>query len=96
MTFVAGLAIYRLGRALGLGAVAASVVFVLYEWSLPFSTDALLMPDALYGGLATFLLADDAGAMARGAAARDRRRGGLRCRPARNGHAAVTEAIRLR
>lgn len=29
--------------------IAASVVFVLYEWSLPFSTDALLMPDALYG-----------------------------------------------
>ncbi len=57
MTFVAGLAIYRLGRTLGLGAVTAAAVFVLYEWSLPFSTDALLMPDALYGGLATFLLA---------------------------------------
>ncbi len=57
VSFCAGLALYRLGRVVGLGALGAAAVFVFYEWSLPFSTDALLMPDAFYGGLMTLFLA---------------------------------------
>jgi hypothetical protein len=56
LSFVAGLVVRRFVLALGLGATAASLAFVLFEFSVPASTDVLLMPDGLYGSLATIAL----------------------------------------
>lgn len=57
VSLIAGLFLRRLALAFGLGATAATIAFLMYEFSLPVSTDVLLMADSLYGSLATIMLA---------------------------------------
>lgn len=55
-SLAAGCALFGLARRMGMPVVWAAAVFLLYEWSLPFSTDPLLMSDGLMGSLGTLLL----------------------------------------
>lgn len=56
LSLIAGLFVRRLGFALGFGAIATNLAFLLFEFSVPASTDVLLMPDGLYGCLATIIV----------------------------------------
>lgn len=56
VSLVAGFYLRRMARAFRFGSVLATIVFVLYEFSVPASTDVLIMPDGLYGSLATIAL----------------------------------------
>lgn len=57
LSLLTGLLLYKLCLKANLSQIAASTVFLLYEWSAPLSTDALVMEDALTGtlGMVSFL-----------------------------------------
>lgn len=51
LSLASGLLLYRLARSLGLNALLSSIVFLLFQSSTPFSTDTLIMEDAITGTL---------------------------------------------
>lgn len=58
LSLVAGLMLLCLARIAGLSVILSAAVFVLYEWSVPLSTDPLIMEDSLTGsiGMIGFIL----------------------------------------
>jgi hypothetical protein len=57
MSIVAGLFLYRVAIVLRLGLLLSALVFLLHQFSTPFSTDALIATNSLDGSLATIVLA---------------------------------------
>jgi hypothetical protein len=55
-SFLAGFYVRRLALALGLSSGTAVVAFLLYEFSVPASTDVLILADGLYGSISTMIL----------------------------------------
>ena len=56
LSLMAGFFVRRLALCLGFDHLLAAIAFVLYEFSVPASTDMLIMPDGLYGSLTTMVL----------------------------------------
>jgi len=54
-SLAAGCTLYGLARDMRLAPIWAAAVFLLYEWSLPVSTDVLIMADGLVGSIGTLL-----------------------------------------
>lgn len=58
LSLLAGIVLYQLCLKAKMNSLTAATVFLLYQWSAPLSTDALIMEDALTGvlGMTTFLI----------------------------------------
>lgn len=56
LSFLAGLLVLRLALAAGLSLGWSALVFLLHQWSVPLSTDALIMEDGVMGALGTAAL----------------------------------------
>jgi hypothetical protein len=58
LSLLAGVMLYRLCMRAKMSVLAASAVFLLYQWSVPLSTDVLIMEDALTGviGMTSFMV----------------------------------------
>ncbi len=58
LSLLTGLLLFQLCRKAKIPIIYSTIVFLFYEWSVPLSTDALIMEDALMGtlGMASFLI----------------------------------------